>query len=174
MMTHAHRGGAIRAATSIGRSNGMTRPLLAVALLTLACCAPHEVPAASAAAPAASGPVLEYLGGTAIQANDPKALAAWYTERFGLPVDGEMPGGFYGGFEWNGTSFNIAIVPAGGSHPGAAPGTAYLVFHVGDYDGFMAAVAAKGLTPVETSADPMGRFATFHDPEGNEVGVWGR
>ncbi len=69
-------------------------------------------------------------------------MSAWYTERFGLPIKGEMPGGFYGGFEWNGASFNIAIVGAGGSHPGAAPGTAYLVFHVSNYDGFLAARAA--------------------------------
>jgi predicted enzyme related to lactoylglutathione lyase len=48
------------------------------------------------------------------------------------------------------------------------------VFHVGDYDNFVAARAAHGLTPVSTSADPYGRFATFHDPEGNEVAVWGR
>ena len=94
---------------------------------------------------------LEYVGGTAIQAKDPKALSAWYNDRFGRLMKGEMPGGAYGGFEWNGTSFNIAIVAAGGKHPGAAPGTAYLVFHVGDYDAFVAARAAQGLTPVSTS-----------------------
>ena len=116
---------------------------------------------------------LEYVGGTAIQAKDPKALSAWYNDRFGLPMKGEMPGGAYGGFEWNGTSFNIAIVAAGGKHPGAAPGTAYLVFHVADYDAFVAARAAQGLTPVSTSNDGMGRFASFHDPEGNEVAIWG-
>jgi hypothetical protein len=88
-----------------------------------------------------------------------------------------MPGGYYGGFEWNGTSFNIAIVTAGGEHPGAAPGTAYLVFHVGDYDGFLAARAAKDLRPFKTvgeKGDKFGRFASFRDPEGNEVDVWGQ
>lgn len=122
-------------------------------------------------------PVLEYVGGTAIQAKDPKALSDWYSNRFGLTIQGEMPGGFYGGFEWNGMSFNIAIVTAGGSHPGSAPGTAYLVFHVGDYDGFLAARAAKELTPFKTTGDKgdkFGRFASFRDPEGNEVDVWGK
>jgi predicted enzyme related to lactoylglutathione lyase len=151
----------------------------ALALLTIASCAarapaPAGQVASAASAPVPSGPVLEYVGGTAIRAKDPKALSAWYSERFGLPVKGEMPGGFYGGFKWNDTSFNIAIVDAGGKHPGSAPGTAYLVFHVGDYDGFLAARAAQGLTPDSTSSDPMGRFASFHDPEGNEVSVWGR
>ncbi len=75
---------------------------------------------------------------------------------------------------WNGTSFNLAIVAADGSHPGSAPGTAYLVFHVGDYDAFVAERAAKGLTPFAVSADEYGRFAKYRDPEGNEVDVWGR
>jgi predicted enzyme related to lactoylglutathione lyase len=155
-------------------------------ILPLASCSTHcpVAPASpTAAAPvaatptAAPGPVLEYVGGTAIQAKDPKALSAWYSDRFGLAIQGEMPGGLYGGFEWNGTSFNIAIVAAGGDHPGAAPGTAYLVFHVGDYDGFLAARAAKELTPfklVGAKGDKFGRFASFHDPEGNEVDVWGK
>jgi predicted enzyme related to lactoylglutathione lyase len=158
--------------------------LRTILLLVLAGCArspapacpvtppPPVAPAAPAKAPA--GASLEYVGGTAIQAKDPKALSAWYNDRFGLPMKGEMPGGAYGGFEWNGTSFNIAIVTAGGKHPGAAAGTAYLVFHVADYDAFVAARAAQGLTPVSTSNDEMGRFASFHDPEGNEVAVWGR
>jgi glyoxylase I family protein len=162
--------------------NGRLR-LLAAALATsaLASCTPHPpvspvAPAAQpkvAAAPASSG--LEYVGGTAIQAKDPKALSAWYNDLFGLPIKGEMPGGAYGGFDWNGTSFNIAIVTAGGSHPGSAPGTAYLVFHVGDYDAFLAARATKGLTPFKTTPDEgYGRFASFRDPEGNEVDVWGK
>jgi predicted enzyme related to lactoylglutathione lyase len=136
--------------------------------------APTPVAAAPATAPAPSPSGLEYVGGTAIQAKDPKALNAWYGDVFGLPMMGAMGDGFYGGFEWNNTSFNIAIVAAGGKHPGAAPGTAYLVFHVSDYDAFIAARAAKGATPVETTKDEMGRFATFKDPEGNEVGVWGK
>jgi predicted enzyme related to lactoylglutathione lyase len=158
--------------------------LRTILLLVLAGCARSPAPAcpvtpatAAPASPAPKSPAgasLEYVGGTAIQAKDPKALSAWYNDRFGLPMKGEMPGGTYGGFEWNGTSFNIAIVAAGGKHPGAAPGTAYLVFHVADYDAFVAARAAQGLTPVSTSNDGMGRFASFHDPEGNEVAVWGR
>ena len=161
--------------------------LRTILLLVLTGCARPPAPAcpvtpatpvapAAPATPATKSPAgmgLEYVGGTAIQAKDPKALSAWYNDRFGLPMKGEMPGGAYGGFEWNGTSFNIAIVAAGGKHPGAAPGTAYLVFHVADYDAFIAARSAQGLTPVSTSNGGMGRFASFHDPEGNEVAVWG-
>lgn len=146
---------------------------LALASCTTAHC---PVPATSPVASLPTSPGLEYVGGTAIQAKDPKALADWYTTRFGLEIAGEMPGGFYGGFEWNHTSFNIAIVKAGGDHPGAAPGTAYLVFHVGDYESYLATLAAKQLTPFKTEGnkgDKFGRFASFRDPEGNEVDVWG-
>ena len=151
--------------------------LIALAGCARTAAAPCPVtPAATAAsapsAPAATG--LEYVGGTAIRATDPKALSAWYNDRFGLPMMGQMGSGVYGGFEWNGMSFNLAIVAADGKHPGAAPGTAYLVFHVADYDAFVAARAAQGLTPVSTSDDEMGRFASFKDPEGNEVAIWGR
>ena len=155
----------------------MYRAAVKLLLLLLASCAHPPTPACPPTTPPvvkSTGGGLEYVGGTAIQAKDPKALSAWYNDRFGLPIKGEMPGGVYGGFEWNGTSFNIAIVDASGKHPGAAPGTAYLVFHVADYDAFVAARAAQGLTPASTSNDGMGRFATFHDPEGNEVDVWGK
>lgn len=149
----------------------MTPHIRALAVVVLASCAAPHKPAPPPAAP--STPGLQYVGGTAIRATDPKALAAWYTDRFGLAINGEMPGGFYGGFEWNDTSFNIAIAAAEGEHPGSSPGTAYLVFHVGDYDAFLAQRSAKGLTPFDTSSDDYGRFAKFRDPEGNEVDVWG-
>ncbi len=149
----------------------MNQLLAAAAVALTSCATPRPAPSAPALP---SSPGLEYVGGTAIQAKDPKTLSAWYNDVFGLPMKGEMPGGAYGGFEWNGTSFNIAIVSAGGEHPGAAPGTAYLVFHVGNYDGFLAARAAKNLTPFSTENSPYGRFAKFRDPEGNEVDVWGK
>jgi predicted enzyme related to lactoylglutathione lyase len=161
------------------RARVTARLILTAALL--AACTPQPRPPAApcpVTAPpvaAAPGTGLQYVGGTAIRAKDPKALAAWYTETFGMVIKGEMPGGLYGGFEWNDQSFNIAIVAATGDHPGAAPGTAYLVFRVGDYDGYLAARAAKGLVPFTTTGDAKyGRFASFHDPEGNEVDVWGK
>jgi predicted enzyme related to lactoylglutathione lyase len=152
---------------------------LVAALIALAGCASHSCPTPAAPSPpsAPTNTGLEYVGGTAIQATDPKALSAWYGGVFGMTMMAEMEGmggAQFGGFEWNGTAFNIAIVPVGSKHPGAAAGSAYLVFHVTDYDAFVAARAAKGATPFETSKDEMGRFATFRDPEGNQVGVWGK
>lgn len=129
-------------------------------------------PAAQHAEKPAAG--FDYVGGLALRAKDPKALARWYTDRFGLAIKMEFPGGVAGGFESGATQFNIAIVNAEGKHPGAAPGTGYFVLHVNDFDRVLADMTARGITPFDRTADEMGRFASFHDPEGNEVGIWGR
>jgi hypothetical protein len=46
---------------------------------------------------------------------------------------------------------------------------------VHDYDGSLATLAAKGLTPYKTDPDAgYGRFACFRAPERNEVAIWGK
>jgi predicted enzyme related to lactoylglutathione lyase len=35
-------------------------------------------------------------------------------------------------------------------------------------------VKAQGIKPIQTSDDDEGRFATFKDPEGNLVSIWGK
>ena len=116
----------------------------------------------------------DYVGALALRAERPKELARWYTEKLGLEMTIEFPGGVAGGFESGSVKFNMAIVDAGGSHPGSAPGTAYFVLHVGDFDGVVADLKAKGLVPFEQTSDAEGRFASFRDPEGNQVNIWGK
>ena len=70
--------------------------------------------------------------------------------------------------------FNLAIVESGGAHPGSAPGTAYFVLHVGDFDRVVSDLRARGLVPIEQTSDAEGRFATFRDPEGNQINIWGK
>jgi glyoxylase I family protein len=116
----------------------------------------------------------DFVGGLALRAKQPRELAQWYTQRFGLPVTFEFPGGVAGGFKSGATQFALAIVDADGAHPGSSPGTGYFVLHVSNLDRFLADVAARGVTPFERTSDAMGRFASFRDPEGNQVGVWGK
>ncbi len=118
--------------------------------------------------------VFDFVGGLALRAKEPKELARWYTERFGLPITIEFPGGVAGGFKAGATQFNIAIVGADGKHPGSSPGTGYFVLHVNDFDRFLTDAAARGATPFERTSDAMGRFANFRDPEGNQVSIWGK
>ena len=118
--------------------------------------------------------IFDFVGGLALRAKQPKELAHWYTQQLGLPVTFEFPGGVAGGFKSGATEFAFAIVSADGAHPGSAPGTGYFVLHVIDFDRFLVDAAARGLTPFERTSDEMGRFASFRDPEGNQVSVWGK
>jgi predicted enzyme related to lactoylglutathione lyase len=148
---------------------------LMLALLLTAACAKGQPPAAPAAQPADKAPAtFDYVGGLALRAKQPKELALWYTQRFGLPVTIEFPGGVAGGFKAGSMEFAFAIVAAEGAHPGSSPGTGYFVLHVTDFDRFLVDAAARGVTPFERTSDDMGRFASFRDPEGNQVGIWGK
>jgi predicted enzyme related to lactoylglutathione lyase len=45
---------------------------------------------------------------------------------------------------------------------------------VDNFDSSLSALKSKGLLPDKTEQDPsQGQFAHFHDPDGNEVTVWG-
>ncbi len=57
--------------------------------------------------------------------------------------------------------------------PGDA-GHAAVTLFVGDYDGFVAAVAGRGIHPVHHETYGNGvRKAVYRDPDGNEIGVGG-
>src|SRR5258705_1962839 len=94
--------------------------------------APPEPGKATVPKPSAATAGLEYVGGTAIQAKDSKTLSAWYNDRFGLPIKGDMPGGFYGGLglEW-GAVHNPHLRAWGGEPPGAAWTTDFRLYRCG-------------------------------------------
>lgn len=145
-----------------------------LALLLTTACAKGQPAAAPAMQPEAKAPeVFDFVGGLALRAKQPTELAHWYTEKLGLPVTFEFPGGVAGGFKSGATEFAFAIVSADGAHPGSSPGTGYFVLHVVNFDRFLVDAAARGITPFERTSDAMGRFASFRDPEGNQVGIWG-
>ena len=154
----------------------MKRHGLMLTFLLAAACT-HGQPAAAPPAikrEAQPPAVFDYVGGLALRAKQPKELARWYTERFGLPVTFQFPGGVAGGFKAGAMEFALAIVDAGGAHPGSSPGTGYFVLHVNDFDRFLVDAAARGVAPFERTSDAMGRFASFRDPEGNQVSIWGK
>ncbi len=146
--------------------------MAALLLLTTVGCG-HSKPAAAQAPVVKPAGRFDYVGALALRANQPKELARWYTDKLGVEMTMEFPGGVAGGFESGNVKFNMAIVDATGDHPGAAPGTAYFVLHVGAFDRVLAELKAKGLEPFEQTADEQGHFATFRDPEGNQVAIWG-
>ena len=127
------------------------------------------------AAPAGADPAghITGLGGVFIKSHDPKALAAWYKDVLGLPVQG-----------WGG-----AILPTDApGHPAKvvwnafptssdymAPSTREVMinFAVDDLDAFLAKLDAKGVKVLKRDdSDPYGRFAWILDPDGTKLEFW--
>lgn len=115
---------------------------------------------------------IEYVGGIEIHADEPESLANWYTEKFGLKATSEYKGGYYG----------VMNTPAGPLHFGMTPredGAATpdrnisLTFRVSDFSDYLLQLKDVGLHPDREIKDEEGRFAIFHDPEGNELLIWG-
>lgn len=140
-------------------------------LLALCLAAPLASGAAEPSSTETAGHITG-VGGLFFKAKDPKALAAWYRDVLGLPLQ-----------SWGG-----AVLPYDApQHPPAviwnvlpestkylAPSTSGLMINyaVDDMDAFIARLGAKGVTPLKRTDDSSGRFAWILDPEGNKIELW--
>jgi len=115
-------------------------------------------------------PKIDYVGGIQIEAKNPKALAEWYSNSFGLTIEMEYEGGYYGGFTGENVSLHIGIIP-GKNLKGQS--NISLTFHVDDFNCYLDNLKSKGLVPLQTMDDNEGKFAFFKDPENNKIGIWG-
>lgn len=112
------------------------------------------------------------VGGIFFKAKDPKALAAWYRDVLGLPLQ-----------PWGGAKLSYDAP----QHPPAliwstfpastgyfAPSTSEFMINyaVDDMDAFLAKLGTKGVAVLKRSDDPNGRFAWILDPEGNKIELW--
>lgn len=127
---------------------------------------------AVAASPPSAGHVTG-IGGIFFKAKDPKALAAWYRDVLGMPVEA-----------WGGATLRYDAP----KHPPAlawnafpastkyfAPSASGLMidYAVDDMDALLARLQSKGVTILKRDDnDPNGRFAWILDPEGNKVELW--
>ncbi len=146
----------------------MKRPLILLLCLTLLSIA--SLARAESAPPAGH---ITGVGGIFFKAKDPKALAAWYRDVLGMPVE-----------VWGGAALRYDAP----KHPPAlawnafpastkyfAPSTSGLMidYAVDDMDALLARLQAKGVTVLKRDDnDPNGRFAWILDPEGNKVELW--
>nr|WP_233175388.1 VOC family protein [Dyella sp. ASV24] len=127
-------------------------------------------------ATAASAPPAGHItgvGGVFFKAKDPKALAAWYRDVLGMPVEA-----------WGGAALRYDAP----KHPPAlawnafpattkyfAPSTSGLMINyaVDDMDALLARLKSKDVTIIKRDDnDPNGRFTWILDPEGNKVELW--
>lgn len=113
------------------------------------------------------------IGGVFFKAKDPKALAAWYRDVLGLPLEA-----------WGGAALRYDAP----QHPPAAtwnpfpastkyfaPSTAEFMidYAVDDMDALVVKLNAKGVEILkQDDSDPSGRFAWVLDPEGNKIELW--
>ncbi len=115
------------------------------------------------------------IGGIFLKASDPKALAAWYSQHLGVPLNE------YGGLtlSWTdevpaGTGMTLwSAFPKDTTYFGPGSQQAMVNYRVDDLDGLLEQLAAAGV-PIDPHSDDydFGRFAWITDPEGNRVELW--
>jgi predicted enzyme related to lactoylglutathione lyase len=128
---------------------------------------------ASAFAQSQSSRIL-YVGAISINpCQDAKVLADWYA-RFGIETK-EYKGGYYGKLDTAAGLFAFGIHPRKANAPQKCSGSISVVYRVENFEGSLSSLKGKGLTPDSIEKDPdQGQFAHFHDPDGNEVTIWGK
>ena len=113
------------------------------------------------------------VGGVFVKSKDPKALAAWYRDVLGAPLE-----------NWGGMTFKTDAP----GHPPVVAWNAFkettrymepstrefmLDFAVDDLEAFLARLKAKGVTILkQEDGGPTGKFAWILDPDGTKIELW--
>jgi predicted enzyme related to lactoylglutathione lyase len=141
----------------------MNRMWLAVSLL-----------AVFAAAPAAAEPAgrITGIGGVFVSSKDPKALAVWYRDVLGLPL--ERWGGAI--LRYDAPGHPPAIVwnalRAGDDYTAPSKREFMIDFAVDDLDAYVKRLQDKGVAILKRQNDPTGKFAWILDPDGTKIELW--
>ena len=146
---------------------------MAVRAIAAVCVGILAMTGAARAAPAPEPGHITGIGGVFFKAKDPKALAAWYRDVLGLPLQ-----------PWGGAALRYDAP----GHPPAAAWSAFAAsssyfspstsdfmidYAVDDLDALVARLKDKGVAILKRSDDDQsGRFAWILDPEGNKVELW--
>jgi predicted enzyme related to lactoylglutathione lyase len=114
-----------------------------------------------------------YVGAISINpCQDAKVLADWYS-RFGIETR-EYKGGYYGKLDTAAGLFAFGIHPKKADAPQKCSASLSVVYRVENFESSLSALKSKGLVPDKIEKDDTGQFAHFHDPDGNEVTIWGK
>ncbi|MES2349572.1 MAG: VOC family protein [Pseudomonadota bacterium] len=112
------------------------------------------------------------VGGIFFKAKDPKALAAWYRDVLGMPLE------VWGGAKLRYDASNHPPALIWNAFPATtnyfAPSTSEFMINyaVDDMDAFLARLGTKGVAILKRADDANGRFAWVLDPEGNKIELW--
>ncbi len=145
-------------------------PVRAVVVL---CLGALTVTGPGEAASAQSAGRITGIGGVFFKAENPKALAAWYRDVLGLPLEA------WGGamLRYDAPQHPPVLVwnafPASTGYFAPSSSGFMINYAVDDLDAFLARLGAKGVAVLKrTDDDANGRFAWVLDPEGNKVELW--
>jgi catechol 2,3-dioxygenase-like lactoylglutathione lyase family enzyme len=145
-------------------------PLRAATLTTIGALMALGVPGVASAQQAGR---ITGVGGIFVKSKDPKALAAWYRDVLGIPV--ETFGVAMLRYDAPGHPPLLAWNALGQGSRYMAPSTRefMLDFAVDDMDAFIARLKAKGVEILRRDdSDPSGRFAWILDPDGTKIELW--
>ncbi|CAN7205202.1 VOC family protein [Duganella sp. LjRoot269] len=112
------------------------------------------------------------VGGIFFKAKDPKALAAWYRDVLGMPLE------VWGGAKLRYDAPNHPPALIWNAFPATtnyfAPSTSEFMINyaIDDMDAFLARLGMKGVAILKRADDANGRFAWVLDPEGNKIELW--
>ena len=113
------------------------------------------------------------VGGVFVTSSNPKALAAWYRDVLGVPM--QPWGGAMLRYDAPGHPPVLAwtVLPKGSKYLVPSTREFMLDFAVDDLDAFVAGLKAKGVTILKQDAtDPSGKFAWIVDPDGTKIELW--
>lgn len=111
------------------------------------------------------------IGGLFFRANNPKALAQWYSDHLGINLVPSNPGDS----PWRQEAGSCAFqpFPEKTTYFGDETRQWMVNFRVRNIEKMAAQLRAAGITvDVDQKVYPNGRFAHLHDPEGNPIELW--
>jgi predicted enzyme related to lactoylglutathione lyase len=113
------------------------------------------------------------VGGIFVTSKDPKALAAWYRDVLGIPLE-----------QWGGASLRYDApghppmllwnaMPANSDEIAPSTRDFMLNFAVDDLGAFIARLQKHGVKILKRDdTDPYGKFAWILDPDGTKIELW--
>ena len=122
---------------------------------------------------------IDGIGGVFLQADDPVALAAWYSKHFGLEL-----------IAWEeGRNYGLELPARADDDPARKISTIFSIqkasvelgkgrhqtvinWRVLDLDAFLSQLRSEGVTIEKTEDSPYGKFAWTNDPEGNRIELY--
>jgi catechol 2,3-dioxygenase-like lactoylglutathione lyase family enzyme len=146
---------------------------MAVRAIVVLCLGALMMASSGESAPAEPAGRITGVGGVFFKAKDPKALAAWYRDVLGLPLEA------WGGaaLRYDAPKHPPALIwstfPASTTYFAPSTGEFMINYAVDDLDAFLTRLSAKGVAVLKRADDDAnGRFAWILDPEGNKIELW--